>query len=105
MNKTVVLANYWLLIFIFLSIGLNANEVTIVRAEQAELACRDLSEEYLMETGVSLNRWRVETVHSSQGFAVEGLWQSGNGRYWVECNVGFGTLIDDIDITISKDSQ
>jgi len=105
MNKVVVFAGCWLFIFIFLSVRADADEGTIVRAEQAEQACRELSQEYLLETGLSLSRWRVETVHSSQGFAVEGLWQSGNGSYWVECNVGFGGSIDDVDITISKDTQ
>jgi|GEM_PF-2608860 len=103
MDKSLVNGTFWLLIVTFLSFKVYGDELRVVRANQAEQACYELSQEYLLEIGLSLSRWRVETVHHSRGFSVEGLWHSSNGRYWVECNIGFNSKVEHIELTISKE--
>ena len=104
MNKSIIISG---LLFIFsismLSVSVDAQDLVIERGDKAQQACKELSAESLSEVESTLKEWRAQSVNYSDGFAVEGQWQTDNGRYWVECNVSFGGTINDIELTITKE--
>lgn len=75
---------------------------TIDHVDKAVAACKELSEESLSEMGLAPHSWRAETNNQSNGFSVEGSWQTKNGKYIVECEIGFGKSFDDVDVNITK---
>ncbi|NRA70469.1 MAG: hypothetical protein HRU24_05550 [Gammaproteobacteria bacterium] len=77
-------------------------EESIEKATSAKAACEELSEESLSEMGLSPKHWQGLVNQSNQGFSVEGQWKTSNGKYFVECEVGFAQTIDDVEVSIIK---
>ena len=105
MNKNNNISLVTLFSVTFFSLISSANVVAdavIDRADKAEAACKELSEESLTEMGLEPHSWHAESSNDSRGFAIEGRWQTKNGTYRVECEVGFGQTFDDVEVSISK---
>ncbi len=74
----------------------------IDRSDKAQQACEELSKESLDEMGLGPTNWRSHSSSDSGGFSVEGQWQTKNGVYIVECEVGFNQTIDQVELKIIK---
>lgn len=104
MNKNIsLLTLFAVTIFTLLTSADVVAGAVIERAAQAETACKELSAESLTEIGLAPHNWRAETSNASDGFSIEGQWQTKAGSYLVECEVGFGKTLDELEINIIKD--